>query len=332
MSPPPGDAHRWLAAAPLAVLAASVAFGTTGTAQANGPAGTTPLGVGALRILVGAAGLAVAVAVVAARRRRRPGRLPPAAPAPLTGPAVTLVVAAGGAGVALYQPTFFAGTERSGVAIGTIIALGSGPAFVGLYEAAVLRRRPTRSWLAATALALVGGAVLVASQSSGGRLDGVGVVCSLGAGLGYAVYATAAKTLVERGVDSTVAMARVFGAGAVLLLPALVTEPLGWLRSGAGMAMIAHLGLVTVTIAYVLYGIGLRTLPTSTAVTLTLAEPVTAALAGAVVLGERLPAVGWLGAVLVVIGLALTGGAWRSRRSPRPGRGANRPASRGCRS
>lgn len=294
-----------MTSATLAVLAASVAFGTTGTAQAKGPDGTTPLGVGAMRILVGAAGLVVAVAVI--RHRTRATReADEAVWTPRRRHA--LVVVAGGAGVALYQPTFFAGTERSGVAIGTIIALGSGPAFVGLYETLVLRRRPSAVWLGATSLALVGGAVLVASQAGdGGSFDGVGVVCSLAAGLGYAVYATAAKTLVEQRVDSSVAMAWIFGMGALMLTPALLTEPLGWLGTTAGLVMVAHLGLITVTVAYLLYGFGLRTLATSTAVTLTLAEPVTAALAGVVVLDERLGATGWLGAAMVMAGLALTG-------------------------
>lgn len=304
MSPPADSPHAGVIAATLAVIAASIAFGTTGTAQAKGPDGTTPLGVGATRIAVGAIGLVVAVAVL---RRRSPAArgmsvtwLPPRR--------LAVVVLAGGAGVALYQPTFFAGTERSGVAIGTIVALGSGPAFVGIYETLVLRRRPSRVWLAATALALAGGSLLVASQAGdGGRFDGAGVLCSLAAGLGYAVYATAAKTLVDREVDSSVAMAWIFSAGAVMLLPALATEPLGWLRTTAGLVMVAHLGLVTVSVAYLLYGFGLRTLATSTAVTLTLAEPVTAALAGVVVLDERLAAAGWIGAAMVVAGLALTG-------------------------
>ena len=46
----------------LAVLAAAVLFGTTGTSQALGPDDTTPLGVGAMRILVGAVALCVLVA------------------------------------------------------------------------------------------------------------------------------------------------------------------------------------------------------------------------------------------------------------------------------
>ena len=47
------DARRGGAGPVLAVLAAATLFGTTGTAQALGPSGTTPLGVGAARIVVG---------------------------------------------------------------------------------------------------------------------------------------------------------------------------------------------------------------------------------------------------------------------------------------
>ena len=42
----------------LAVLVAAMLFGTTGTAQVLGPDGTTPLSVGAMRLIVG--GIAIA--------------------------------------------------------------------------------------------------------------------------------------------------------------------------------------------------------------------------------------------------------------------------------
>ncbi len=45
----------------LAVLAAAMLFATTGTAQALGPDAATPLGVGTLRIIVGAIALWVIV-------------------------------------------------------------------------------------------------------------------------------------------------------------------------------------------------------------------------------------------------------------------------------
>ena len=42
----------------IAVLAAAVLFGTTGTSQALGPDGTTPLSVGVMRMVIGGTVLA----------------------------------------------------------------------------------------------------------------------------------------------------------------------------------------------------------------------------------------------------------------------------------
>jgi DME family drug/metabolite transporter len=53
------------------VLLAAVLFGTTGTAQALGPDGTTPLGVGAARLLVGGTAL-LAVLPLLGRSPRAP--------------------------------------------------------------------------------------------------------------------------------------------------------------------------------------------------------------------------------------------------------------------
>ena len=300
---------------PLAVVAAAVLFGTTGTAQELGPDGTTPLGVGTLRIVVGSAAL-----WCFARRfppldvlRRHRGLL-----------------VMGAVGVAAYQPAFFAGTARSGVALGTVIALGSGPVFAGLIELVWLKRVPSRRWFVATAVTVAGGALLVFSGTRGtvGGHDPVtvvGVSASLAAGASYAVYAIASKLLILRGVDSTVSLAWPFTLGAVVLLPFAVGEPLGWSTSGSGVLMLAHLGVLTVGLAYFLYGWGLRTLETSSAVTLTLAEPVTAALLAVVVLDERLRPAGWAGIALVVLGLAMVGGVrlralgrgWAPRGVPR---------------
>lgn len=283
------------------MIGAAVLFGTTGTAQELGPGGTTPLGLGTLRIVVGSLALwcfAGTVPSLSVLRRHR-----------------SLIVL-GAIGVAAYQPLFFAGTSRVGVALGTVVALGSGPVFAGVIEWVWLHRTPTRRWVGATAVTITGGALLVLSGAGGidpgGRADGgidpVGVAASLGAGLGYAVYAIAAKLLILRGVDSTVSLAWPFTIGALVLVPFASREPLGWATTDQGVLMLAHLGVLTVGLAYFLYGWGLRTIDTSTAVTLTLAEPVTAALLAVVVLDERLRPAGWAGVALVVLGLAMVGG------------------------
>lgn len=286
--------------AAIAVLASAVLFGSTGTAQALGPDGTTPYGVGAIRIAIGAVGLWV----IAGRRPRwnqvRPhGRL----------------VVLGGLSVAVYQPGFFTGTDRLGVALATIVALGSGPVFAGLIEWAT-GRRPTGRWAMATALSIAGGAMVVSSGAADARLDVVGLLGALAAGLGYASYAVVTKRLIAEGVHSTVASAWQFSLGALVLLPMLVREPLGWLGTTSGVVMALHLGILCTGVAYLLYGWGLRLIDTSTATTLTLAEPVTAACLAVLVLDERLEWYGWVGVGIVLVGLVSIGRAVRTSSVP----------------
>jgi DME family drug/metabolite transporter len=131
------------------------------------------------------------------------------------------------------------------------------------------------------------------------------------------VYAVVTKRLILRGLQATVASAWQFSIGALVLLPFLAGEPMGWLRTPSGLAMALWLGVAATGVAYLLYGYGLRTLDTATATTLTLAEPVTAAVFAMVVLDERLSPIEWVGAAIVLVGLALAGGRlpWRSWRA-----------------
>lgn len=288
--------ERRAAAAPvLAVLAAAVLFGTTGTAQALGPEGTTPLGVGATRIVVGGLGLLAVLPLVGGSRRG----------------AVALwrtrwgLVA--GLMTAVYQVLFFAGVHTAGVALGTLVTIGSGPVFTGLLAWAMLRERPQRSWVVATAVCVVGLSLLVGGGSADAGTDRRGLLLSLGAGLGYAVYTVGAKHLITEGHRSDDVMTAAFVLGGIVLLPLLLTQPMGWIASPSGLAMALWLGLATTTLAYVLFGRGLHHLPAGPVTTLVLAEPVVATALGVLVLGETLTATAWAGALLVLVGLALQG-------------------------
>jgi len=279
----------------LSVLAAATLFGTTGTAQALGPSGTTPLGVGAARIVIGGAGLLALLPLVGGRRadavalwRTRWGIL-------------------AGLTTALYQVCFFGGVSRAGVALGTLVTIGSGPVFTGLLSWVLLRDRPRSSWVLATAVCVVGLALLVGSGASAPDVDPVGLVLALASGFGYAVYTVAAKRLMNGGHRSDEVMAGAFGLGGLVLVPVLLTQPLAWLASPGGLAMALWLGLATTTLAYILFGRGLRHLPAGPVTTLVLAEPVVATVLGVVVLGESLEPLGWLGAAFVLAGLALQG-------------------------
>ena len=271
------------------VLLSAVLFGTTGTAQALGPDGTTPLTVGASRIAIGGAAL---LAIALATKTLNDGiRWTP-------GPAL-----AGALGVVGYQLCFFAAVDATGVAVGTVVALGSGPAFAGLFGLVLSKERPTQRWAVATGLAITGAAILVLAGGEGANVDPAGIALALGAGASYGLYTVTSKTLLEQGHRPEGVMAVAFGLGGVLLAPALVLGDTAWLTAPDGASLAVYLGLVPTALAYVLFARGLQKLPAASVATLTLAEPLTAATLGVAILGERPGPVAGLGALMVLSGL-----------------------------
>ncbi|MFA9429413.1 DMT family transporter [Egicoccus sp. AB-alg2] len=282
---------------PLLVLAAATLWGTAGAAQELGPPEAWPPAVAALRSLLGGALLSGAVllwrgrAVVVDTARRAPG--------PLAVAAVAMTA---------FQGGYFTGIRLSGVAVGTLVAIGSAPVWAGLLEA-LAGRRPGLRWLVATAVTVSGTALLVlgGGPDAASGVDLFGVGASLTAGAAYATYAVASKRLVERGVDGTSGMALAFAASGLLLAPALLPQSIGWAVTPRGLVMIVWLSIFTIAAAYTLFAAGLRTVDAPTATTLTLAEPLTATALAVLVVGERLSAAAVVGAVLVTVGLGLAG-------------------------
>jgi DME family drug/metabolite transporter len=208
---------------------------------------------------------------------------------------------------AVYQVAFFAAVARAGVALGALVAIGSGPILVGVLSWAWLRERPRKAWWLSTILCLCGLVLLTVSGAQQPAVDLVGVLLAFVAACGYAVYTVTAKRLMNSGTPAVEAMASAFSLGGLLLLPVLMFTQPSWLREPSGLAVALWLGLATTTLAYVLFGRGLQVLEAGPAATLVLAEPVVATLLGVLVLGEVLGVVGWIGAALVVVGLALQG-------------------------
>lgn len=302
----------------LAVLAAALLFGTTGTSMALGPDDTTPLSVGAVRLVIGGTGLAI-IAFVLARRHARHATRP--APRPGIRPVALMVLT--GFCLALYQPLFFLGTERNGVAVGTVVALGSAPILAGLLEWVLTRRVPSTTWMLATALATVGVVLLgfggeAASSAGGGGTDPIGLLASVGAGATFAVIANTQRRLLDEGWDPFTVVGAMGASSAVISALVLPFVDLTWLATTAGLVMALWLGLATISIAYVMFTWGLGGLTAATAATLTLGEPLTASILGIVVLGERLSALAIIGLVVLAGGLALLAWGSRAPRDPVP--------------
>jgi DME family drug/metabolite transporter len=281
------------------VLLAAVCFGTTGTAQALGP-NASSVTVGAVRIAVGALLLLAAQRMVTRDAPTAWARAP---------------LAAAALGVAAYQLCFFAAVKDTGVAVGTVVALGSAPALAGLGNWLLDDRPPGRAWAGATALAS-GGVALLALGGGASDVSAPGVALAVGAGASYAAFTLASKRLLDAGHGVEPVMARAFGFGALLLVPVLALGDLSWVATPGGAAMALWLGAVPTAIAYLLFARGLRRLPAGEVATLTLGEPVTAAILGAVVLAERPGPLALAGIASILAGLAVL--ALPTRRRPAP--------------
>ncbi|HEY9356377.1 MAG TPA: EamA family transporter, partial [Arthrobacter sp.] len=208
----------------LFVLAASVLWGTTGTAATFAP-DVSPLAIGAVAMGIGGllqAAIAARPMLVFGSSLRRQWR----------------TVALGSIAVALYPLAFYSSMHLAGVAVGTVVSIGSAPLASAVVERVVDKRRFTRRW-AAGALLGVSGAVLLCLAEAGHADPAAGaewstpagIVLGLLAGLTYALYSWAAHRLIKTGVPSRAVMGAVFGIGGLLLMPVLAATGAPFLAS-----------------------------------------------------------------------------------------------------
>lgn len=115
------------------VLGAAALWGTTGTAQALAGGSLPAAWFGAWWLVFAALFFAAYAAATGGFRRAAWQGLPRAE------------ALSAGLGMAVCNLAFFAGVQRCGVAIGTAIALGSGPIWAGLLQALLQRVPPARA-------------------------------------------------------------------------------------------------------------------------------------------------------------------------------------------
>ena len=280
-------------------LSAAVLWGTTGTSQHFAGAHLSSYWIGALRLAIAALFFA---ALVAATERRLPAR-----------PAVAGLwrrQLLAGASIAAYNLAFFAGVRLAGVAVGTTIAIGSGPLFAGALQALTTRRPPVGLWWLGTTLAIAGGAAIALGGGGGAvPVDVGGLLLCLTAGFSYAVYTLTAKSLSTHASPARASL-WVFGTAAAIALPAawlvvpsgvadlVAAGPRGWL-------VVAWLGVVATGVSYLLFSTALRFISGATGVALALGEPLTAFTLAVLLLGEPLRASGLVGIAAILAGLAL---------------------------
>lgn len=276
----------------LAVLVAALLWGTTGTAATFAPdVGAVAIGA----VAMGGGGLMQA-ALSAGRIRRHAGRLR----------ARWRYLLPGAVAVAIYPLAFYASMRLAGVTIGTVVSIGSAPLLSALIEYRLEGLKLTRRWMIGAGLGLAGMLLLCLAEGSGQGPTGPesrvipGVLLGLLAGLSYALYSWTARRLMQGGIAPRAAMGATFGIGGLMLIPVLLATGAPLLASWGNAAVGLYMALVPMLLGYLCFGHGLARIPASTATTITLFEPVVAAGLAVIVVGERLPALGWTGIALIL--------------------------------
>jgi len=287
-----------------AVAVASMLWGTIGLA-----ATAVPVAVPAY--VVGAAGMGFGGVLLLLAAPRRAGRA-------IADPRARWWLLVGAVGVVAYPLSVYPAMRLAGVAVANVVALGSGPVFAAIVEWLAERRRPSGAWAAGTAIAIAG-IVLLAGGGTAEAGEGQvapGVLLGLVGGLGYAVYAYGSSRAIRAGHPPVPAMGAMFGLAAVALVPvALVAGTPLW-SSLPSVGLVAYLAVGPLALAYALFGAGVRTLPASTATTVSLLEPAVATLLAVLVLGERLSALAWAGFGLIIGAVLVVGLLDRRRVRP----------------
>ncbi|MFD5247059.1 DMT family transporter [Amycolatopsis sp. NPDC058340] len=275
-----------------ALVLAGVLWGTGGLAGSllASRAGLHPLSVAAYRLLIGG--------VIATGYLWLTGGL---RGLPRTTQARRRLLAVGGL-FALFQTSYFASVSLSSVSVATMTTIGSAPVLLAVATVVKTRRLPGAWTAVSLAGSLLGLALL--QWTPGQEINVAGVLFALLAAAGFAALTLVTATRVE-GLDPLPTTA--FGCliGGAALTPAALWFGLAVPVQADVLALVVYFGVVPTALAYAAYFRGLESAHPVLAALSALLEPLTAALLSMVVLGERLGAVGWCGAVVLIAALAV---------------------------
>ena len=214
-----------------------------------------------------------------------------------------LTLAAAGACMAAYVLCWFLGIERIGAAIPTLIALCLPPVLVTIV--ALIRGQETldTALVAALAAAIVGTMLIVGRHGGAGAINAgtmlAGVAFSVASAVLYAAFTLVSGRLSSELGAGPATMGLTIVAAATMGTAGL-WRPLHWPSDVTPEAWFLYLGVVTAALGLLAFSWGAARLSPTALTVATLVEPLTAVLLAAWLLGERLVAAQWFGALLLL--------------------------------
>ena len=183
------------------------------------------------------------------------------------------------------------------------MAIATTPLWAAAVAFLLFRKKPSKFWAIATALAIVGVCLINFGGGFQSQTLDWKVLLPVAAGLCYGVEIIAVGKVVEK-INPETTMLLEMGLVAILLLPVTFFFSSEWIFTTRGILVSLGLGVVTAGIAYPCFTYGIKYTSPVAASTLALTEPLMAAALGIFFLHENLTipmALGMLSLIASVI-------------------------------
>lgn len=216
------------------------------------------------------------------------------------------LLAAGAAGYAAQTLAYFVALTKADTGLVSVLFYVA-PAMMALASWLIWGRRPSAAGVAALVTTLLGAALAV------GRIGGgtaAGVVCALLAAAIYTTHVLLSAPLVRRAGASAAAALVMTGTASMFVVASLVRGPVVP-GSPAGWFAAVWLGLVSTVVAVLAFYAALERISAVEVATVATLEPAVNLALGVTLLKERVSAVRWVGAALILA--AVVGLSWSRR-------------------
>ncbi|PYE54475.1 threonine/homoserine efflux transporter RhtA [Deinococcus yavapaiensis KR-236] len=274
----------------LLIMTAATLWGLLGIfGKFAGSLGLAPLEVAFWRAVLGGAFFAAHAVITRARLPK--------------GKDLLMTVLFGLSGVSVFYGAYQLAVREGGASLASVL-LYTAPAFVAVIGWRLFEERLGRAELLTMFVTIAGVALISVGGGTGVRVTGPALMFGLLSALTYALYYPYGKVYFARyGAPALLALA--LPIGALGLAPFTTFAE----KSFAAWSLLLAMAFFSTYLAYFVYSLGLRHLPTTRASVIAALEPVVAAVLAAALFAERLSPLALLGAALV-IGSAL----WMGRR------------------
>ena len=278
------------------LLGAQVAIGAAAIFARFALGGAGPLAVSALRLAIAA----LAILAIAGPLRRLSARREAA-------------FVAAGLALALHFATWIASLLYTSVAVSTLL-VATTPIWTEAYDAVRERRLPSRTFLAALALAIGGVALIAAQRSAPAPVPGhalVGDLLALVGSIAIGAYLLVVRDAGARHGDplrtrQIVARTYSYAGLALLAAAAVARQPAPAVTDGTAWGGVLAMALVSQLLGHTALNAALHDFSPSIVALSTLLEPVIAAALAALIFREALTPAIVIGGALVLAAVGLT--------------------------